>query len=1655
MPAIGETVPIEQINIKSVPLGDTESDAIASDPRFNTILDPVKEAEFQSWKSKYAPKDSGYDYDLRGAFAAGLTPNDANGHWPDKFKKPNHPTFSNESDYAKIAPERAGRWIGEKYIPASVSSAAATQSPPAVGDTVPIESIRRAKPRSAEGQPISDLEILREARRYGADFDAVKASLNGTPVPNATPVNPAAGGIYDIPGVGPVAQGVALGGMQAASFIGNATGLTDRNQTQRSIAQFRQGAEQNNPGMLSTGARTVAEGLTLAAPTMVASTPLGAAGVGAAVFGATAYDRAVYDAEQAGLSPADTAKYVAAVTGLNAAGGLVPGFAGAGGKAMARAVAKGAIANVALTGGELAARSAFDVNAPETWSDATKELLVSAAMGGSFTLPASLRASLAKGNALTKARAVREIAKQARADKATAAEVARIGGTTPLPEEGIIPTAPQEPMAPSAIQGIAENRRATNVSGMRDVYADVPVPEGPRPFASIDDATLMTLANTLRQTGDTAGQAGVMREIQIRQQRYGQDLAPEVQAQVVEAEALRRQQGQQDAQGEAYPQAPTNPRIQGTPLLEGPPNSTSAQGLNPSSVVPPYEVNQPPRPRAVGEPFVVGDEPPAAPSLQQPRPRRVMDDLPMDQQASLIAMRDESQKPITAAQVKSVVGGTRESVKAIRDEINTPATETPIAPVEASQPLDAPNTSPEAQSSPQTAPAASLGAQEADTAPPKWTRGKDAITTEIDGTPYRIEKDRDGTRMLFAGSDPNPIEVNIPSVKAAQEAAMQRARPDLNDPRSGAVDLSVMAELPAAAGKEAKRLAQRYLTSRGDKPQKAFDILMKAGHLKNAILAEGQDAIADIKRAASTEGVTDLQSIDRYVKGDSTVPLPPKTKAAADKQRALLDNLSQKAVNEGVVTGDMASVFKSGMGIWVKRSYRIFDEGREWIDKVKQDRALWGNAVAETNKAYFGGTNPAAAEGYLAAQLESYADKSKGGKFGAAASTEGAMNVSSLNRRKDIPEAIRKVMGEYTDPTINFARSLESLADMVTNHEALTNIRRAGLQDGWLKTEPQGEFATQITGKGNRRTAPLTEGDPIYTTREIADAMDRQFSDRSQGSIVTGYRMLNTLARTSATALSTASQARNFITGPLLVGRLGVDVKGVVSGKMLRDMGTASNIVARKPIEAIKFAAEKFGYAPDMKKVEFYRNEARKLRELGILDTDITMGQLRDNFNDVSKGGPIAKAVTGATRKGFNAAGSAYQGGDNFWKTIAFYNLKRLHEGVAKSEGWTPQQLDENVARIIRNEVPNYDMLGDAMKAFKDLPIRPDFIAWPAERVRNSYNTLQRIQNDIRSSNPERRKMAINAIISMATATTAPAALAAYTMHKNDVTTEKDEAFRRTYAFPWMKDAPIYYMQSDDGSVRVIDGGFTSVDNAITGPAMAMLSGEDWEDSFTKTMESLMTDYGNPGIVAEALIDIARNKTKDGRPVWLEGDTREEVVKAQTQHLAKAFTPGVIKSMERVTKGYMGIEDRGRKYDTQDEITAMLGGLRFYNIDLAQGTTRVFRDKKNDLSQQSRVYRENVENRSVVPEVALEQYNAGRAAIVADMHQSYLDAKTLGVDDAKLRQAMKDASLTKAEMQQVMSGKFVAGRAPGEDAPKRRTGPPRAPRRPSNPWTRD
>lgn len=80
--------------------------------KFNTQLTEDEEKQYQAWAKKIGHERDVYDYDLRGAWKAGAVQAE-NGHFPDTFKKPNHPTFSVESKYHDGKKYVGGHWVVE------------------------------------------------------------------------------------------------------------------------------------------------------------------------------------------------------------------------------------------------------------------------------------------------------------------------------------------------------------------------------------------------------------------------------------------------------------------------------------------------------------------------------------------------------------------------------------------------------------------------------------------------------------------------------------------------------------------------------------------------------------------------------------------------------------------------------------------------------------------------------------------------------------------------------------------------------------------------------------------------------------------------------------------------------------------------------------------------------------------------------------------------------------------------------------------------------------------------------------------------------------------------------------------------------------------------------------------------------------------------------------------------------------------------------------------------------------------------------------------------------------------------------------------------------------------------------------------------------
>lgn len=103
---------------------EISSDVIGLDytERYNTVLSEPMEDSFQAWAKQYDKLEDLRDYDLRGWYKEQVENGqsvslEAGAHLSDKYKKPNHPTLSDQSKYNGMDGVQGGVWSedGKSY----------------------------------------------------------------------------------------------------------------------------------------------------------------------------------------------------------------------------------------------------------------------------------------------------------------------------------------------------------------------------------------------------------------------------------------------------------------------------------------------------------------------------------------------------------------------------------------------------------------------------------------------------------------------------------------------------------------------------------------------------------------------------------------------------------------------------------------------------------------------------------------------------------------------------------------------------------------------------------------------------------------------------------------------------------------------------------------------------------------------------------------------------------------------------------------------------------------------------------------------------------------------------------------------------------------------------------------------------------------------------------------------------------------------------------------------------------------------------------------------------------------------------------------------------------------------------------------------------
>ena len=335
------------------------------------------------------------------------------------------------------------------------------------------------------------------------------------------------------------------------------------------------------------------------------------------------------------------------------------------------------------------------------------------------------------------------------------------------------------------------------------------------------------------------------------------------------------------------------------------------------------------------------------------------------------------------------------------------------------------------------------------------------------------------------------------------------------------------------------------------------------------------------------------------------------------------------------------------------------------------------------------------------------------------------------------------------------------------------------------------------------------------------------------------------------------------------------------------------------------------------------------------------------------------------------ASQDLYTAEDDFWKIYSWSQEKKriggslIKAGLKKGDEFTDaagnsfkftdDYLEQEAANIVKNNIPNYDYVGEFIKGLRKFPIG-NFVSFPAEILRTGTNIVRRglkeVNFNIKSINGAEVNLKPFQSIGHTRlfgfgATTVAVPYATVEMFKAlyDVTEEEMEAIKR-YVPDWSKNSTIVPIRTEDGKLKYVDFSHANAYDTLTRPVQTVLNavaeGRTDEDGimddflaglFTATKE-LGEPFISESIWTEAAADIIGRggRTRSGSRIYNDLDTPGDKAQAIMKHLVEAQMPFSAGQLNRVFKAGLNeidITEKGRfdKYGQTFELSDELAGF--------------------------------------------------------------------------------------------------------------------------------
>jgi hypothetical protein len=782
-------------------------------------------------------------------------------------------------------------------------------------------------------------------------------------------------------------------------------------------------------------------------------------------------------------------------------------------------------------------------------------------------------------------------------------------------------------------------------------------------------------------------------------------------------------------------------------------------------------------------------------------------------------------------------------------------------------------------------------------------------------------------------------------------------------------------------------------------------------------------------------------------------------------------------LNQKVVWDDLAITVDEALGIYLNRSYAIFDDPN-WADRVKKNEGVIGAARRFIkNSLVTQEAQRLIAEGIAAsAPISQFDARAKAAKSILPSEVEevlegylsigesrpdtsvlsgrilGQKNLSILNKRGVIAPEIQALWGRYEDPSVNYAKTIAKLSALVNNDKFLNELIDLGRAENWIwdPKNPQNKTAGPPRGyvkfeSGENRSLQPLGG--LYMIPELARGLretDLSGNPEEMAAWYQAFTKLTAYSMAMKTVGSAAGQVRNALSQFFIMIASGnLSIGDIASGRFKNNLKFASRSVL----------AKNWGrYGKSMTR-DKWRAEIEDMIRRGVLGESVSMGLL-DELMQTSRahGSPdfqdtIFEKFLSPAKWTWDFAKRSYAAGEEWAKVVIYLSeQQKYREAFPK---WSDEQIKDRAARNAKNVHWTYSNAPQIVQDIKKFPFIAPFVTFTSEVIRTTAQTIKLAREEIsegrRTGNEELERIGWQRIRGMMLVATVPTLVGSGAMALAGIDGDDEEALRK-FLPDWQKNNQLIMFRRESGEVSFVDVSFLDYSQYFKKPIVALYrsfknsdnASEILTDGAVQMALEALGPFTGEQIFSGAIADAMRNTDASGRQVYNPQDTPERIGVAVAKKIFwDPFIPGTAVSGSRILSAATGqVSESGRAYELANELGSVLLGQRISSLDAQQSLAFAANTFSRQMRDATMLFNRefNARGSRTAADITsgYQRANAARKRLSEWLRERQQAAVTLGLTRKETESILKANNLSNDVVKSIMTGIYPKYKASDE-----------------------